>query len=80
MKTHHQTAKVKKIIGMNIYRLRRRRNMSLQSLSDKTEIGFKKLDAYEIGKGNMHLDTLARVSMALNVDLSELISFQDHEI
>ena len=65
----------KKLIGLRIKELRRSKNLSQETLSEKVGISSKYLSSIERGKENPTLDTLIRVSMSLNVELSDLFTF-----
>lgn len=67
-----------KLLGMHIKRLREERNISLQELSEKTNIRKEYLNRIENGnaysiKLNTHLVKIAKV---MNVKLSDLIDYK----
>lgn len=65
----------KKLIGLRIKELRRAKNMSQEYLSEKIGISSKYLSSIERGKGNPSLDTVIKLAIALDVELSEIFIF-----
>jgi transcriptional regulator with XRE-family HTH domain len=65
---------IKESIGMRIKELRQSRHLSQESLAERVGISSKYLSSIERGKENPTLDTLIKLSMALNVELSDMFS------
>ena len=68
----------KKLIGLRIKELRRTRNMSQDTLSEKVGISSKYLSSIERGKENPTLDTLLKLATALNVTLADMFTLSHH--
>ncbi|MBI4689076.1 MAG: helix-turn-helix transcriptional regulator, partial [Nitrospirae bacterium] len=64
----------KKVIGLRIKELRRAKNMSQEKLSEKIGISSKYLSSIERGKGNPSLDTVIKLALALDVELSDVFT------
>ena len=69
---------IKKFIGLRIKELRRSRNMTQEILSEKVGISSKYLSSIERGKENPTLDTIIKLSIALDVDLSDMFTLVHH--
>lgn len=61
------------MIGENIRILREQRNMSKEDLAMKARIGKQKLVNYEEGKQTPDLQTILKISTALDCPASELV-------
>ena len=64
----------KKLIGLRIKELRRTKNISQEKLSEKIGISSKYLSSIERGKGNPSLDTVIKLAVALDVELSDIFT------
>lgn len=60
-------------IGSNIHNHRVRQKMPLQKLSKLSSIPENLIDLYELGKYEIRLEQLFRISCALKVDLTRLV-------
>lgn len=69
---------IKQLIGSRIKELRRLKNMSQETLSEKVGISSKYLSSIERGKENPTLDTLIRLSKALDVELYDMFALSHH--
>lgn len=69
---------IKAQIGLRIKELRRLRNLSQEMLSEKVGISSKYLSSIERGKENPTLDTLIRMAIALNLELSDMVTLSHH--
>lgn len=59
-------------LGARLRRLRRERNLTQEGLAERAGVSYKFLGEIERGTGNPSLDTLERVSRALNVEVTDL--------
>lgn len=66
---------IKQLIGMRIKHLRRAKGMSQEYLAEKSGISFKYVSSIERGKENPTLDTFIKMSLALDVEISELFNY-----
>lgn len=64
---------MKKILHEQLRQLREERNISLETLSLKTRIGVGKLEAYEQGEEVPSVQTLLKLSNALEAPASNLL-------
>ena len=62
-----------KIVGLAIARQRKRKKVSQEVLSGLSDIGRTHLSAIERGERKPTLETLYRISVALNVKMSDII-------
>ena len=62
-----------KLVGKVIAKFRKRRNLSQEVLSGRADIGRTHLSAIERGERKPTLETLYRLSTALEVKMSEII-------
>ena len=62
-----------KLVGKVIAKFRKRRNLSQEVLSGLADIGRTHLSAIEKGERKPTLETLYRISTALEVKMSEII-------
>lgn len=63
-----------KLIGECINRNRKKCNMSLAELAEKTGISVYVLEVYEKGTGSLRADELKCISKAINVPMAALIN------
>jgi transcriptional regulator with XRE-family HTH domain len=68
----------RKLLGKRIRTLRQQSHMTQQALGGEADINYKYLGAIERGERNPPTENLAKIAVALKVDLSELFIF-DHE-
>ena len=62
-------------IGKNIKKYREMRNLTQQQLADKIDKGINFVGKIEVAFSRPSLKTLIDISIALNVDLSDLVKF-----
>ena len=62
-----------KVVGMAIARQRKRKKVSQEVLSGLSDIGRTHLSAIERGERKPTLETLYRISVALNVKMSDIV-------
>ena len=62
-----------KVVGEAIYYCRRRKHMSQDVLSGLADIGRTHLSAIERGERKPTLETLYRISNALNMNMSDIV-------
>ena len=68
---------IKEKLGKRIFELRKRLNISQEELAEKLDISQKSLSKIETGRNFLTSDTLERLTIALNVEITELFDF-DH--
>ena len=61
------------IIGQNIHHHRRKKKIPLPRLARLTSLSELLIDHYELGKNEVRLDHLLKISCALNVGLESLM-------
>ncbi len=59
---------VRRQIGGNIWRLRQRRRMTIRKLSQLSGVPEWRIDQYELGKNEIGVEELLRLSCAMQVD------------
>ncbi len=72
-------ADTKTLLGKRIRSLRRLNDLSQEQLGEKANISAKYIGEVERGKANLTIDILEKISIALNVDLSDLFD-SHHEL
>ena len=60
-------------IGATIHDARCRDRISIRRLAEATQLSFRKIDAYELGRGEMKLEHLFRISIVLGIGLADLL-------
>lgn len=60
-------------IGQNIHRHRRKQKLPLSKLAKLSGVSEKLLDHYELGKNEIQLDEILKISCALGVPVAEFI-------
>lgn len=68
------------IVGKVIANFRKRKNISQEVLSGLADIGRTHLSAIERGERKPTLETLYRISLALNVGMSDIVKKIEAEI
>lgn len=71
-------SKVCKILGDNIKRIRKVRNITQVELAEKLSMEVKSLSLIETGKGFISAKTLDKLLTVLNITPSELFETSDH--
>jgi transcriptional regulator with XRE-family HTH domain len=69
-----------KIIGENIKTLRQRKKISQENLAGIAEIDRRYIQSIEKGKRNISLNTLYKISKALDIKMSEILENIEHEL
>ena len=72
MKNTEELREFRRRIGNNIRKIRIERNQTLQNLSKHCTISVFRLDDFEMGKRNIHLDVAALISKGLKVPMGRL--------
>jgi len=67
------------LLGRRIRALRVQKRWTQQELGEKSDINYKFLGEIERGQQNPSFGILAKIAMALNIELAELFRFE-HEI
>lgn len=73
---HGNTIKLRDLrrrIGGNIYGWRARRRLTLEVLARRTGLSVATIDRLEIGRGDIGLDHMLRLSIALGIGVEELV-------
>lgn len=68
------------LVGQAIYSVRKKKNISQEVLSGLADIGRTHLSAIERGERKPTLETLYRISCALDVPMSEIVKQIEYEI
>lgn len=68
--------KIKKLTGLKIKELRKKCGYTQEKLAELTEIGERNLSKIECGKNFVSADTLAKLTVALNIEPSEIFKFE----
>ncbi len=68
----------KKLLGARIKELRKLRGFTQDKLSEMVGIEPKHLSRIEVGGSYPSLDTLERISIALNADMKDFFEFDHH--
>lgn len=66
---------IKEKLGKRIFELRKRLNISQEELAEKLDISQKSLSKIETGRNFLTSDTLEKLTLALNVEITELFDF-----
>jgi transcriptional regulator with XRE-family HTH domain len=61
-------------IGQNIHHHRSQQKLPLRKLARLTSINESRLDQFELGKNEIRMDELLKISCALEVEVQELIA------
>jgi transcriptional regulator with XRE-family HTH domain len=61
-----------KIVGSNIKRIIKEKNLKVRHVAHDSDLDIEALRRYIAGKQIMGIDKLARISKALDIDVSEL--------
>ena len=62
-----------KTIGQNIHKTRLYRKCTLKKLSRRTGLNIATIDKYEMGRTQLHIKDLLKISLALETKLENLI-------
>ncbi|MDD7915365.1 helix-turn-helix domain-containing protein [Polaribacter ponticola] len=62
--------------GKHLRKLRKENNLSIEEIAFKAEIDAQNLRKYELGKQEMKISMLKRISDAFGISPSELIDFR----
>ena len=60
-------------VGINIRKYREIKNLTIEELALKVRVGTKTLESYENGENIPNLQTVLKISTALDVPASELL-------
>ena len=66
---------IKEKLGKRIFELRKRLNISQDELAEKLDISQKSLSKIETGRNFLTSETLEKLTLALNVEITELFDF-----
>ncbi len=64
---------LRRTIGGNIHDIRRKRKVTLETLSKHTNISIKKLDGFEIGKYQLTFEHAILIAAALKINVFQMI-------
>ena len=67
---------IKNILGEQIKRLRKSRNLTQEQFAEMIEIAPRNLSRVELGENFVTADTLEKIILALNVSASELFDYE----
>lgn len=65
--------RITRVVGERVRTIRRERGISQQDLADLAALHATNIGQLERGKGNPKLDTLARIAMALDTSVADLV-------
>ncbi len=68
--------KLKKLLGEQIKRLRKNRNLTQEQLAEMIEIAPRNLSRIEVGESFVTAETLEKLLLALNVTAEELFAYE----
>ncbi len=68
--------KLKKLLGEQIKRLRKNRNLTQEQLAEKIDIAPRNLSRIEVGESFVTAETLEKLLLALNVTAQELFAYE----
>ena len=71
-------ANTKTLLGNRIRTLRRIKNYSQEEFAEKAEISSKYVGEIERGQANLTIEIIEKISIALDIELTDLFDFQ-HE-
>ena len=66
---------IKEKLGKRIFELRKRLNISQEELAEKLDISQKSLSKIETGRNFLTSETLEKLTIALDVEITELFDF-----
>ncbi len=66
----------KKLIGLRIKELRKKRKLSQERLAEFAAITAAHMSNIETGKENPTIDTVSRLALALDINVADLFEFQ----
>lgn len=69
----HSFRHLRFVIGQNIHKARSGRKMTLEKLSRLSSVSENLIDQYELGKYEIRLNELYRISCALEMDVAKLM-------
>ncbi|MDQ0659481.1 helix-turn-helix domain-containing protein [Paenibacillus sp. W2I17] len=74
-------SELRQLIGTRIRAMRNAKGLTQQKLADIAGLDYRYIGALERGERNFSIDTLEKVLLALNVEISELMlsSGEDHD-
>lgn len=66
---------IDKVIGVNIKKYRRLRNLTQMQLAKMLNppLSYQQIQKYESGASRVYINTLCQISIILNVDIKELL-------
>jgi transcriptional regulator with XRE-family HTH domain len=65
---------IAKVVGARVRELRQSLRMTQEQLGERASLSYKFIGEVERGVANPTLETLARIAVALNVDLGDLVA------
>lgn len=65
--------------GKHLRKLRKSKNLSIEEIAYKAGIDAQNLRKYELGKQEMKISMLKRISLAFDMSPSELIDFEESD-
>ena len=63
-------------IGENIKRIRKEKGLTQKALGERCKINEVQIRQYELGKANPKIETIQRISNALNVSVLDILNFE----
>ncbi|MFC9710609.1 helix-turn-helix domain-containing protein [Paenibacillus sp. NPDC056933] len=71
-------SELRQLIGTRIRAMRNAKGLTQQKLADIAGLDYRYIGALERGERNFSIDTLEKVLLALNMDISELMLASSH--
>lgn len=71
-------SELRQLIGTRIRAMRNAKGLTQQKLADIAGLDYRYIGALERGERNFSIDTLEKVLLALNIDISELMFASSH--
>lgn len=71
---------IKKLIGIRIKTLRKKKGLSQEELAEKAHITSKHVSSIELGKENPTFETFLSLSVALDVEIWELLNVEGDDL
>jgi transcriptional regulator with XRE-family HTH domain len=75
--TEKELARLKKLFGLNLKKLRKSKNLSLLEADYSSELNESNISKYENGKRDPRLSTIIKLAKMLKVHPKELLNFDD---
>lgn len=75
-----EVVKLSKLVGHRIRQIRKKLELTQEELGERAKLQSSYIGGVERGERNISLDTLEKIIVAFNMDLSEFFMFEDLDI